>query len=186
MINPAWDFRLEETKRYLINNSLTVKVGDAVIPLTSASTANIVTNASVAGSTQPLLGVVVGFSGANGEVVGQGQNPSLTPNQYTTLSTNTTGTLAAGTGGVYAVIIPFKKADEVFIIDVNATLGTTSGSNMPNVYFNLLSGSANTLDETSVKVYSDASAPYQVYSLGPVQGQTTQIYGFISRTVYNV
>lgn len=179
--NPVSDFRMEETKRYIINNSLTVKVGDAVIPLTTAATAAIVTNASVAGATQPLLGVVMGFSYFNGQVVGQGIDPSTTPVQYVTASNNTT------VAQVCAVVLPFKKVDEVFIIDLNQAAGTTTGSDKANNYFTLLAGSANTLDETTVKVYSDGSAPYQVYSLGVVPNSSSlQIYGFVSRTVYNV
>ncbi len=177
MITPAYDWRFEETKRFLMDNSLTFKVGDAVIPLSTAATTGTVTNAtgSLAGNYY-LLGTIVGFSKVNGEVIGQGIDPSTTPVQVITAANNTTVAL------YYAVVIPFKK-DMTFIMDTSAATGTTTGSNNPNVYFNLTD--ARTVNEASVVPHNDGTAPLQILSTGIVPGQTTQIYGKVAKSIYS-
>lgn len=149
------DVREGQLRSAVLNNSLTVKVGDAIVPLAAS---NAVTNATavVAGDKYP-IGIVVGFSGPNGEVISQGQNPINTPNQITTASDNLT------VAKYRAVYLPITS-DMEFSATLSGTAGTTAGSDTAFVWFNL--SDAATLDETSVLVYTDGSAPLQVLSYG--------------------
>lgn len=167
------DFRSEETNRALLNNSITVKIGDIIAPLGSTST-NIVTNATatVAGATFYALGYVVGFSKTNGEVIGTGTDPSNTPPYITTAADNTT------VAKYYAVYIPIRKIDK-FEADLDATAGTTTSSDKANVFFTL--ADCRTLDESTVVVHNDATAPLQFYSTGLKDGSTTKVIGYFSR-----
>lgn len=144
-----------QLRRAVLNNSLTVKVGDVIAPLGSS---NAITNASavVAGDKYP-LGVVVGFCKSNGEVIGQGIDPSNSPAQLVTASDNLT---VAKYQAVYVVITPEME----FSATLDAVAGTTAGSNTSFVWFNLID--ASTLDESSVLVATDGSAPLQVFSYG--------------------
>lgn len=151
-----------QTRRAILNNSLTVKVGDVIVPLASSSAVTNAT-ASVAGDKYP-IGIVVGFSKANGEVIGQGVDPSNTPVQLVTASDNLT------VAKYYAVYVPITPSME-FSADLNAVAGTTSGSDTAFVWFNL--ADAATLSESSVVVYTDASAPLQVLSFGLDPEDTT-------------
>jgi len=176
MLKPLVDLRTAQTQRVLLGNSLTVKVGDAVTT-TLASGIVYATNATanVAGD-KALLGVVVGFSKKNGEIYPTyGQDPSLTPNQVTTASDNTTN------AQIYAVVIPFTSEMELEM-DLDATAGTTSGSNQPFVYFNL--ADARTVSESSVISSDSASAPLQVFSLGLKEGSTKKIKGKVVKALY--
>lgn len=142
------------TSRALLNNSLTVKVGDVVIP-TGAD--GIVTNAtgSVAGDVY-VLGVVVGFSKLNGEVISTGTDPANTPAQLVTASDNTT---VDKYHAVYVPILPHME----FSATIDAAAATTAGSEDPFVFFNLVD--ARTLDESTVVQATSGSAPLQFFSV---------------------
>lgn len=145
-----------QTRRALLDNGLTVRVGDVVIPL--ASDPSVVTNATTAvAGDKYVLGVVVGFSKANGEVIGTGADPSQTPAQLVTPANNTT------VEKYHAVYIPIRHEQE-WLADVSATPGTTTGSDKPFTYFNLLN--AGTIDESSVLLPEATGVPLQVLSLG--------------------
>lgn len=143
------------TYRALLNNSLTVKVGDVIIPTGSSG---IVTNAnaSVAGDVY-VLGVVVGFSKQNGEVISTGSDPANTPAQLVTAANNTT---VDKYHAVYVPILPHM----IWSATLNATAGTTAGSDQPFVFFNLVD--ARTLNESSVVQATSVSAPLQFFSIG--------------------
>jgi hypothetical protein len=163
MIKPIADFYSSQTQRYLLGNSLTVKVGDAVVPgYDEDNKLSYVTNSDVTGADN-ILGVVVGFSKENGEIYPHyGQDPSLTPNQITTSATNLTSEK------IYAVVLPITR-DLEFEIDLNATAGTTDYSDQPLVYFSL--ADAGTVDESS----ASTSAGGEIISLGLIPGSNKKI-----------
>lgn len=174
MIKPLVDLRSTQTQHWLLGNSLTVKVGDVVVPAISSSTVYLTNaTAAVAGNKYP-LGVVVGFCKQNGEVYPTtGQDPSLTPNQVTTGSDNLTN------AKIHAVIIPIT-ADMEFEMDLSGTAGTTTGSDQPYMYFDLYD--ARTVDETTAAI--PAGTPKQVLSLGLIEGSTTKIRGKFVKALY--
>jgi hypothetical protein len=149
-----------ETRRALLDNSLTVKKGDVIIPV--PTNPSIVTNATtnVTGDKY-VLGVVVGFSGPNGEVIGQGSGDTLV-----TAADNTTN------AKYHAVYIPIKS-EMIFLADLTATPGTTADSDKPFVWFNL--ANARQVDESSVVLTEAATAPLQVLSLGVFPIDTSKI-----------
>ena len=176
MLKPLVDLRTAQTQRVLLGNGLTVKVGDAVtINLDSGVVYATNDTPNVVGDVY-LLGVVVGFSKKNGEVYPTyGQDPSLTPNQVTTATDNTTN------AQIYAVVVPFTSEMELEM-DLNAAAGTTSGSDQPFVYFNLVD--ARTVDESSVTGSDQSNAPLQILSLGLIEGSTTKIRGKVVKALY--
>ncbi|MDP2362677.1 MAG: hypothetical protein Q8M94_02785, partial [Ignavibacteria bacterium] len=95
------DYRSVATRRAILNNSLTVKIGDVIIPLAASSAVTNATGA-LAGDYYP-LGIVVGFSKANGEVIGVGTDPANTPAQLITASDNLT------VAKLHAVYIPITE-----------------------------------------------------------------------------
>jgi hypothetical protein len=152
-----------QTRRALLNNSLTVQVGDVVIPLGASSTVTNAT-AAVAGATFYVLGVVTGFSQKNGEVVSQGQNPATTPSQVVTASDNTTN------AQVYAMYVPITPEME-FSALLSATATTTAGSDQAFAWFNLTD--ARTVNEASVVAATAGATVGQVFSFGVDPEDTT-------------
>ncbi len=176
MFKPLVDFLTTQTQHALLNNSLTVKVGDVIIPLSTAGSTHIVTNdtTAVVGNKYP-LGVVIGFCDEQGRVIGQGQNPANTPNQLATAVDNTTA------DKYHAVFYPLTE-DMELEGELDNDAGTTTGSDKPYVYFNLKD--AGTIDESSVKPHDDSSAPLQVLSLGVIPGETTKIRCRFAKRLY--
>ena len=176
----ALGFRLRQdvytvqTRKALLNNSLTVKVGDFVVPLTGSG--SILTNdtALVAGDKYP-IGLVVGFAKKNGEVIGQGtaQTAANTPAQLITAADNTTVDL------YQAFYVPITE-DMQMLGRLDAVAGTTALSDKDFVYFNCVSASA--IDESSVVDY--ASGPLQLLSEGLDPMDTTN-FTVIVRLVKN-
>lgn len=166
-----------QTRHALLDNSLTVEVGDFIIPLNSSS---VVTNATatLTGSLY-ILGMVSGFSYSNLQVVGQGQNPLQTPAQYTTVSNNVT---LGATAAVYAQYIPIQPEMD-FLITLSATAGTTAGSDQSFVWFNLTD--ARTVNEASVVSAFAATAPLQIFSYGLYPGDSTNhtIIGRVAKSI---
>jgi hypothetical protein len=161
-----------QTRHALLDNSITVKVGDLIRPTTDG---DIVTNASVAGDVY-VLGLVVGFCKSNEEVISQGQDPSYTPNQLTTAADNTT------VAKYHAVYIPITPEME-FRMTLDDVAGTTPLSDKAFVWFNL--ADCRTVNEASVVNVTDTSVPLQVFSLGLDPQDTTNhtIIGRIAKTV---
>ena len=161
---------------YLLGSSLTVNVGDAVAFSDAAATAGTLTNdtAKVAG-TAYVVGVVT-------QIVDKDGNPFLA-SDGTELKSVTTG---ASNTTYYAMIVPSMKGF-LMEFDVNATLGTTTGSNKPGGYFNL--ADARTIAENSYVAAGAAGSPKQVFSLGPVIDpvtgavSTNKILGFFTQSV---
>ncbi len=191
MIKLRQDVYHAQTRRGLLNNSLTVKVGDVIIPV--AATSGVITNATaaVAGTGLFPLGVVVGFSGPNGEVVGQGQSSvgTTTPAQVVTAANNVTAAYTGQTSGgqIYAVYVPITEEME-FSMDLSGVAGTTQAySALAYVWFNL--SDAATVDETSVVQYGTGqTTPLQVFSLGldPLDtANKTIIAKFAKAAMYN-
>jgi len=171
MLYPAKDYYSEQTQRALLNNSLTFKVGDAVAAIGS-SNLTVLTNAtSAVAGDKYVIGVLVGFSKKNGEVISYGTDPSQTPPQLTTSATNTTSEQ------YYGVFIPATE-DMEWIGDLSGAAGTTAYSDQPYAWFSL--SDCRTIDETSAIAPDSASAPLQIFSLGTVPSVTgaaaTQIY----------
>lgn len=176
MFKPLFNFRVSETIRVLMTNSVTVKVGDAVTPLSVAGTTNIVTNATGAtAGAYYLLGAVNGFSKEDGSIISYGNDPLNTPAYVTTASDNTT------VAKYYAVVIPFDAAQQ-WQLDVDAAVGTTTGSDDPYMYLNL--ADCRTGDESTVVPFDDVSAPLQILSLGAVYGETTKIISKVAKAIY--
>lgn len=165
----------EQTRLGLLQNSLTFKVGDVVIP---TSAGNILTNATaeVAGDFYN-LGIIVGFKEANGAVIGQGQNPLFTPQQLITAADNTT------VAQYYAQYVPITEITEVYAT-LSAVAGTTTLSDKAYVYFNL--SDAHTLGESSVVAYTN-SVPLQFLSYGLWAGDSTNftVIGRFSKYTLN-
>jgi|SRR6185436_5301310 len=171
-------YREEEVKRAILANSLTVKVGDLVIPVgTDASFTNA--TGSIAGDYYP-VGLVVGFSRVNGEVIGTGSDPLNTPASLTTASDNLTN------AKYYVNYIPLK-ADMVLIGTLDAVAGTTSLSDIAFSWFNL--ADARTIHESDSTAYATGAAtPKQIMSLGLYEGDATNftIYCRVAKTGFNI
>ena len=175
---PKSDYRQEQTQRCILAASLTFKVGDVVGLVGSGATLyyNTLSNHATytVGNVYP-IGVLVGFSKANGEVIGQGQDPSVTPNQLTTTANNLT------VEKYYGVFLPITQSME-WIADLDAAAGTTSYSNQPYSYFEL--ADCRTLDESEVEAASAVEADSQVMSLGVNPLNSSQIYCKIIKSAW--
>jgi hypothetical protein len=155
-----------QTRHALLDNTLTVYVGDVIQPINGF--ASVVSNATTALLASPyVLGVVTGFCYKNLQVIGQGQNPSLTPNQYTTVSNNTT---LGATAAVYATYIPITE-EMIWLATLSATAATTAGSDQSFVWFNLTD--ARTVNEASVVDVFGAGTPLSVFSYGVAPEDTS-------------
>lgn len=143
---------------YLLASSKTFTVDEFVA--FSTSTAGVLDNATatIAG-TAHVCGLLKAIVDADGNpMVGSDGGP---------LSSVTTGSSNAT---YYGRIIPVYP-EYTFEIQANGALGTTTGSNKPGVYFNLVSSTQ--VDETSVVLPGGTGAPKQVISLGPAIDPTT-------------
>ncbi len=148
-----------QTEHALLLNSLTFKVGDVVFASGASNVTYISNHTTGTAGDYYVIGVLVGFCEADGSVISQGQDPANTPDQLTTGSTNTTVTLYHG---VYLPIHEMQEWDGL----LSANAGTTTYSDLQNVWFNL--SDCRTIDETSVLVADSGSAPRQVISLGTI------------------
>ncbi|MEM5785008.1 MAG: hypothetical protein QW469_00515 [Candidatus Aenigmatarchaeota archaeon] len=174
MFKPLVDMYSTQTARAIIDDGLTVKVGDVIIPLSTAGSTDIITNEGVDGDVYP-LGVVIGFSTYEGGVIGSGTNPNTTPAELIVPDDNTTGAKYC------AVYIPIT-AEMEFEADLDRPAGTTTGSDKPYVYFNL--ADSQTIDESSVVPHDDETAPLQVLSLGVIPGETSKIRCRFAKRLY--
>lgn len=158
------DVQEVQLRRALLDNSITVKVGDMIVPLdtTDSTVTNATGNLNTA--TDYLLGVVVGFSKLNGEVISTGTDPANTPASLTTASDNTT------VSKYQAVYVPISQEME-FSADLSATAATTSHSDGAFVWFNL--SDCRTVNEASVVQYGAATAPLAIFSYGLDPEDTT-------------
>lgn len=153
-----------QTRDALLANSITVKVGDLLIPTAAG---DILTNATaaLAGDFYP-IGVVQGFAGYHGAVLGTGtaQTAANTPAQVVTTATNTT---AGNVDAIFVQYLPLTE-DMELLGTLDAVAATTALSDKKYVYFNLLN--ANTIDESSVVSY--LAGPLQLISEGldPLDG----------------
>jgi hypothetical protein len=167
MLKLRQDVYHAQTRRSLLDNTLTVKIGDVIAPL--ASTSGVVTNATagVAGAYYP-YGLVVGFSGPNGEVVGGGLASvgTTTPAQVITIGTNQTAAWNGTTTGgqICAVYVPITPEME-FSGTMNHAAGYTQAySGLAFNFYNL--ADAGDVDETSVIQYSAGiTTPLQILSV---------------------
>jgi len=196
MIKLRQDVYHAQTRRSLLDNGLTVQVGQVIVPL--ASTSGVVTNAGTYGASDNVLGLVVGFSGPNGEVIAGGQASvgTLTPEQITTSGSNQTAAWTGQlTGGqICAVYIPITPEME-FSGTMNHAAGyTDSYSGLAFNWYNL--SDAGTVDETSVVQYGTGPSTYQVFSvpngvsptsaLDPLDTTNTTIIFKFARSVLNL
>lgn len=148
-----------QTRRILLDNTLTVKIGDLIVPLNDSSAATNATGNVIAGGSGFPIGLVVGFCGPQGQVISTGTSPANTPGQLVTTSTNT-----SPVGNMYqAMYIPLS-IDMEFSATLSNTAATTAGSGSPFVFFNL--SDCRTVDETSVVTWGAPTAPLQILSLG--------------------
>lgn len=172
MIQLAQDDYQVQTRSALLDNTLTVLVGDVIRPTTSGDT---VTNATMTGDVYS-LGLVVGFCGPHGEVIGQGQNPITTPNQLVTAVDNTTVALYRA---MYIPITPEMK----FKMTLDAVAATTALSDKAYVWFNL--ADAHTVHESTVVHVTGAGVPLQVFSYGldPLDTTNFTIIGRIAKAI---
>ena len=171
----AQDVYTVQTRLALLNNSLTFKVGDLIIPTASGGIVTNATNA-IAGDFYP-IGLIVGFAMENGQVIGQGtaQTAANTPAQLITAANNTTVAL------YQAQYIPLTE-DMLLRGRLSAVAGTTGGlSDEKFVYFNL--SAADEVDESSVVAYTNGT-PLQLISEGLDPMDTTN-FTVICRLVKN-
>jgi len=171
----AQDVYTVQTRLALMKNSITYKVGDLIIP---GATAGIVTNetGSIAGDYYP-IGLVVGFAGPNGQVLGQGtaQTAANTPATYAAAADNQT------VAQYQVQYIPLTE-DMLLKGTLDAVAGTTGGlSDEKFVYFNL--ADCRTIAENSVVAYTNAT-PLQLLSEGLDPLDTTN-FTVICRLVKN-
>lgn len=141
----------------ILSNSITVKVGDAVI-INTAAPQFVTPNGT--NTTGIILGTVLNIK--NGPAAG---NTYLQVNQVTTASNNQT------VAKISVDILPTSD-QTTYIADLDANAGTTTNSQFFG-YFNMLSGTAGELHEAS---YS-ASVEGQFLSYGVVPGSLTQVIG---------
>jgi hypothetical protein len=178
MFIPKSDYRSEQTQRAMLQASLTFKVGDIVALVGSGSTLyyNVLSNHAtpVVGAVYP-HGVLVGFSKANGEVIGQGQDPANTPNTLTTLSTN------LSVDKYYGVFLPITSEME-WIGDLGAASGTTNYSEDYGSYFQLTD--CRTILETSATAADSIQSTSQILSLGVNPLNSSQIFCKIIKSAW--
>lgn len=160
-----------QTRHALLDNSLTVYVGDLITPISGSSA--VTNNSTTLTGSLYVLGVVTGFCGPNDEVISQGQAGTGTTASYvTTIATNIassyTGQLTGGQ--IYAQYVPITPEME-FSALLSATAATTTLSDQAFVYFNLTD--ARTVNEGSVVSAWGASNPLQVFSYGLDPADTT-------------
>ena len=167
---PKSDYRQEQTQRQILQVSLTFKVGDIVGLAGTGSTLyeNALTNASgtVVGAVYP-IGVLVGFSKQNGEVISQGQDPANTPNQLTTTATN------LSTEKYYGVFLPITPEME-WVGDGGAVFGTTNYGAKYGSYFQLTD--CRTISESTAVAADNVASTSQILSLGVNPLNTKQIF----------
>jgi hypothetical protein len=189
---PTKDFRHEETQTLVLAPSLTFYVGDVVAVIANTTTPNFLgtgylevldnQTSNVQGAKYP-IGVLVGFTDARGEVLGQGQNGSIGPiftqngqNYLTTASTNVT----SGSANYYGVFLPITPLQN-WIGDLSAAAVTTEYSNQPFAYFEL--NDARTVLETSAVSNDNIQSTSQILSLGLVEDENQPVVsGVISRS----
>jgi hypothetical protein len=144
----------------ILSNSITVKVGDAMI-INSAAPQFVTVNGI--NTTGAILGTVIAINGSP-----TGGNPFPQVNSITTAANNQTV-------GLISVDIMPSQTPMTYIADLDAVAGTTSGSNYLG-YFAMLSGTAGQLHESSFS----ASTPKQFLSYGVNPGNSSQVIGTFS------
>ena len=163
---PVIDYGLQETMDILLQDSLTFKVGDVVAFTGGTSSLTYVTNAS--GSTAGdyyVFGTIQGFKDKYGNIYPTaGKDPLNTPEYVTTGATN------VSTVKLQAVVLPIKEG-MIYEADLDDTAGTTTYSDLPGVWFNLVD--CRTIDESTAILADNASNPLQVFSLGKVKSPET-------------
>jgi len=163
---PVIDYGLDETVNLLLQDSLTYYVGDVVAFTGGTSSLTYVTNASgsVAGNYY-VFGVIQGFRDKYGNIY-----PSTGADPLNTPATVTTGATNVATVKLQAVVLPIKE-NMIFEADLDATAGTTTYSDLPGVWFDLVS--ARQLDESTAILADNSGGPLQVFSLGTVKSPET-------------
>jgi hypothetical protein len=160
----------------ILQNSLTFKVGQVIIPVTGTTTNHVVTNAtSAVAGDKYVLGVITGFCKNNGDVIGGGQDPANTPNELTTGATN------VATVKYRAVYIPIHK-HMIWEATMSGARGTTTASDLNYTYFNL--SDCDTVDETSVQPIEGTSVPLQVQIVEESPTSTSKAYVRFHKTLY--
>lgn len=149
-----------DVKAFVIANSQTIAVGDAVIPAATTH-AGAVTGA--ANTTGIILGVVRAILNPLGK--------PLEVNSYAVASNNET------VGGILAEITPCY-IDLEYLADLSQVSGTTTSSNLMG-QFNLSTSVNGQLDETSYGVFSTQK---QFFSFGANPQNASQVYGKFSTT----
>jgi len=148
----------QDLKEYVITNSSTVAIGDALI----VDGTNKLSVKGAANTTGIIIGVCVAL---------RSSNAVLEKNSVTVASDNET------VAQIKAVFIPAYLPIE-YTADLSAAAGTTTGSDKMG-QFNLSTSLSGTLDETSVGVFSTQK---QFFSFGPTSYSTTKVTGKFSTT----
>lgn len=165
MFRPLKAIPIADIKTAVLRNSVTVAVGDALIP---GPTAHAKFPLGAASSTTRILGVVISIMGANGTV--------------TELNSVTTGS-SNETTPVYLVQYIPSYLDIEYEADMSAAIGTTTDSDGVGVSFNL-NATNNTLDETSVALGTATTKQFVSYGQSDVQAApNTRIVGHWAKTL---
>lgn len=155
-------------------NSITLAIGDAIIPASTAANSAFVTGAT--NTTGTVLGVVVGFTPITQTAAGTGQ--TLEQSTFTSASNNQT---VAKIGVKY---IPARLVNK-WIADISAAAGTTTGSAGIG-FFNLSTTLNGTLNEGSYVIYSGTAGQFVSYGVATnfgAQYPNTEIIGFFNKFV---
>lgn len=138
-----------EVRSFVLDNGITVNLGDLVS--FSTQVAGVVSNDNADVVGKRVLGILVGVVKRNGEVVSGIEYPFTTP------STNTS------TEQYQAQVLMLHQGD-VVEGNFDADLGTTDGSDKPGVYFDLVD--AGRVAENSAALPEATGTPKQFLSLG--------------------
>lgn len=143
----------QDTEAYIIANSQTLTIGDAVQFAGAAGSGGFLSGA--ASTTTAVYGVVVGFTTSPGGSVAQDTLMIAPSGSYAAAANNQT------LGMVRARVLPARQS-RLFIADLSQTAGTTTGSGDPG-FFSMASTNGK-LTETSYVVQT--ATALQFFSVG--------------------
>lgn len=143
MFQPFKQWAEQDTEAYIIANSQTVNVGDAVTFVPTAGSGGFVTGAA---SQTTVYGIIVGFMASPGGASQQ----NLVSTQVIAANNNQTS------NQYRARVLPARQS-RLFLSDLSQTAGTTTGSGDPGFF--TMASTNGTLTETSYTVASAIATP---------------------------
>jgi len=170
MFKPLYDYPKSRLKYAIIDNSVTVKIGGAITPSVQ-TTDNRTRYVIPAATTNPVLGVVVGFG------QGEGGKVYKVYTGATSVATAADNVVVAKIGCWY---IPAADRNVEFIALANADLGTTTGS----LGFGLFALNSDVLlTENTYVVITTAETSVDFVSYGQYKSEARKVVGRFIRVV---